>query len=82
MQSANPKTTCFVRRNHYTGRDGVRGEGFNVSGLGVGLLIMGIPEKWARRAVDLLNECVDGDAQNAELTRIRTAIQAAMDANA
>lgn len=69
--------TFSASRNAYRGFDNRKGPGFNVYSSSAGMMIMGIPEAWANKAVRLLNACETEEAQVAELQRIRAAVTSA-----
>ena len=70
----NTKFHAIAARNAYRAIDDSPA-GYNVNASGEGMLIQGIPQRWAARAAELLNGCETREAQMAELARIRGAIR-------
>jgi hypothetical protein len=56
-----------------------RGGGYVVGLSGVGSVLSGLPESWARKAAKCLGACATAEAQKVELVRIRKGCVARMD---
>ena len=65
-----PKMTATCSPNGYLGNETRSGKGFNVYLGSAGTILSGLPKSWAEKAVRLINDQADYDAQLTECRRI------------